>query len=77
MRCVRVFKESGVAEGARLLCEYGVYSLIEGSNPLSALCARSQLDSTSVYGTEGRRFESCRVRFFFHESQNSETYEHL
>ncbi len=44
MGVVRVLLRRGgrVAEGARLLSEYGVYSLIEGSNPsLSALCTRS------------------------------------
>ena len=35
---VYISGEVRVAEGARLLSEYGVYSLIEGSNPsLSAL----------------------------------------
>ena len=52
-----------MVEGAPLLREYGG-NLIEGSNPsLSASHALvAQLDRASVYGTEGRRFESCRVR---------------
>ena len=36
---------------------------IEGSNPsLSANALVAQLDRAPVYGTGGRRFESCRVR---------------
>src|SRR5215213_10947849 len=63
-----------VAEGTRLLSEYGEAISIAGSNPaLSAkkgtatLLARfaapvAQLDRASVYGTEGQRFESSRAR---------------
>ena len=63
-----------VAEGTRLLSEYGAASSIAGSNPaLSALNATAtlsarftapvaQLDRASVYGTEGQRFESSRAR---------------
>jgi hypothetical protein len=44
-----------------------------GSNPIFSLsnlnqinlnALVAQLDRASVYGTEGHRFESCRVRFF-------------
>src|SRR5687768_5361478 len=62
-----------VAEGTRLLSEYGEAISIAGSNP--ALSARggytarpqfapvAQLDRASVYGTEGQRFESSRARY--------------
>ena len=59
-----------MAEGTRLLSEYGAKSSIAGSNP--ALSAGgyheplpapvAQLDRASVYGTEGQRFESSRAR---------------
>ena len=61
-----------MAEGTRLLSEYGEAISIAGSNP--ALSARggytappqfapvAQLDRASVYGTEGQRFESSRAR---------------
>ena len=60
-------------EGARLLSEYRAESLIAGSNPaLSAKrndfkhqAAVAQLDRASVYGTEGRRFESFQPRQLF------------
>jgi len=61
-----------VAEGTRLLSEYGEAISIAGSNPaLSAVCGYTaqplapvaQLDRASVYGTEGQRFESSRARF--------------
>src|SRR5215211_2416738 len=66
-----------VAEGTRLLSEYGAESSIAGSNPaLSAARAGprsaatlvlaapvAQLDRASVYGTEGQRFESSRARY--------------
>ena len=62
-----------MAEGTRLLSEYGEAISIAGSNPalsatggytaqpLSAPVA--QLDRASVYGTEGQRFESSRARY--------------
>ena len=67
-----------VAEGTRLLSEYGAESSIAGSNPAlsapppSSTVARlggraapvAQLDRASVYGTEGQRFESSRARFW-------------
>ncbi len=45
-----------------------------GSNPIFSLsnlnqinlnALVAQMDRASVYGTEGHRFESCRVRFFY------------
>ena len=62
-----------MAEGAPLLREYGVYSLIEGSNPslseTKITCKRytecapvAQLDRVPGYELGGRRFESFRAR---------------
>jgi hypothetical protein len=61
-----------VAEGTRLLSEYGEAISIAGSNPAlsaggglhcsAALAPVAQLDRASVYGTEGQRFESSRAR---------------
>ena len=62
-----------VAEGTRLLSEYGAASSIAGSNPALSAGLRlhspplsapvAQLDRASVYGTEGQRFESSRARY--------------
>ncbi len=59
-----------MVEGAPLLREYGVCSLIEGSNPsLSTIvqkdnqCAPvAQLDRVPGYEPGGREFESLRAR---------------
>src|SRR5688572_9254089 len=75
-RCARSRRGGRVAEGTRLLSEYGAKSSIAGSNPalsaveprrhaaarLSAAAPVAQLDRASVYGTEGQRFESSRAR---------------
>ena len=58
-------RDGRVVEGAPLLREYGVKSLIEGSNPsLSGICFYApvaQLDRVSGYELEGREFESLRA----------------
>ena len=62
-----------MAEGTRLLSEYGEAISIAGSNPALSAWLRlhspplsapvAQLDRASVYGTEGQRFESSRARY--------------
>src|SRR3954463_547054 len=61
-----------VAEGTRLLSEYGDQTPSRVRIPPSPFCGRllqwpiaapvAQLDRASVYGTEGQRFESSRAR---------------
>ncbi len=62
-----------MVEGAPLLREYGVYSLIEGSNPslstslewYGLICAPvAQLDRVPGYEPGGREFESLRAHHF-------------
>ena len=66
-----------MAEGTRLLSEYGVHAPSRVRIPpsplpvptdcpsanLNAAAPVAQLDRASVYGTEGHRFESCRARY--------------
>ena len=59
------WRDGRVAEGAPLLREYGVCSLIEGSNPSLSETKHApvaQLDRVPGYELGGREFESLRAR---------------
>jgi hypothetical protein len=51
-------------EGQKLLDSYAIM----------AICTRSSVDRASDFGSEGREFESCRVR---HQTQEASSHQYL